>query len=343
MATNASSVKSIAVLGAGAIGCFVGGMLRADGHRVVFVGRPGTVETLETHGLTLTQLDGPEKTVAAGDLEASSKAEAIAGSDLVLVCVKSHDTEQAAEEIAEHCSSSTTIVSLQNGVANARVLGHHLGARPIAAGMVQFNVVVGGEGRFHRATEGGVIMKDTVATRALRDALNASGIVASVHSDMQAVLWTKLLLNLNNALNVLADVPLVEQLSDRSYRAVLAMMVDEALLALRTAHISPVPIGKIRPRAIPFALRLPNWAFARAARAMLAIDPQARSSMWEDLQAGRQPEVDYLNGAVVELAHQVGTAAPTNEIVIDLVKAAFEARQSPRLSGKDLLQQVQSS
>ena len=265
------------------------------------------------------------------------------GCDLVLVCVKSHDTERTAEQIAEHCSPTTTIVSLQNGVANARVLGSQLGARPIAAGMVQFNVVIGGEGRFHRATEGGVIMKDTVAARALRDALNDSGIAASVHSDMQAVLWTKLLLNLNNALNVLSDVPLVEQLADRSYRTVFASMVDEALLALRTAHISPVRIGKIRPRAIPFVLRLPNWAFARTASAMPAIDPQARSSMWEDLRAGRQPEVDYLNGAVVELARQVGTAAGTNEAVIGLVKSAFDAGQSPRLSGKDLLARVQGS
>lgn len=335
-------MRSIAVLGAGAIGCFVGGMLRAAGNQVVFIGRPGAVESLASHGLTLTQLDGPQRNIGPDQLEASTNAAAMAGCDLVLVCVKSHDTEQAARQIAEHCAQTATIVSLQNGVANARVLGSQLGARPIAAGMVQFNVVVGGEGRFHRATEGGVIMKDTVATRDLRDALNDSGIVASVHSDMQAVLWTKLLLNLNNALNVLSDVPLVEQLSDRSYRTVLALMVDEALLALRSAHISPVRIGKVRPRAIPFVLRLPNWAFTRTASAMLAIDPHARSSMWEDLQAGRQPEIDYLNGAVVDLARQVGTAARTNEIVIDLVKGAFRDGQSPRLSGKDLLTHVRA-
>ena len=111
-------------------------------------------------------------------------------------------------------------------------------------------------------------------------AQDASGISAEVHSDMQAVLWTKLLLNLNNALNVLSDVPLVEQLSDRSYRRVFASMVEEALVAMRTARISPVPIGRIRPRAIPYILRLPNWAFTLIARNLLAMDPSARSSMW---------------------------------------------------------------
>ena len=335
-------MRAIAVLGAGAIGCFVGGMLRAAGNQVVFVGRQGTVETLEKHGLTLTQLDGPKRTVNSDQLEATADAAVMAQCDLVLVCVKSHDTERAARQIAEHCSPATTIVSLQNGVANARVLGSFLGTRPIAAGMVQFNVVVGGEGRFHRATQGGVIMKDTIATRALRDALNASGISAEVHSDMQAVLWTKLLLNLNNALNVLSDVPLVEQLSDRSYRRVFASMVEEALVAMRTARISLVPIGRIRPRAIPYILRLPNWAFTLIAQNLLAMDPTARSSMWEDMQAGRQPEVDYLNGAVVDLANQVGTSARTNETVIELVKSAFEAGRSPRLSGTDLLKRVQA-
>jgi 2-dehydropantoate 2-reductase len=336
-------MNNIAILGAGAVGCFVGGKLRANGHRVVFVGRQSTVDTLQQNGLLLTQLDGPQSVVSAEEIEASVDAAIMADCELVLVCVKSQDTEDAARQIARHCAGDTTIVSLQNGVTNARVLARHLGARSIAAGMVGFNVVVGGEGRFHRATEGGIVMKDTVKTRALSDALGASGISAAVHSDMQSILWAKLLLNLNNALNVLSDVPLVEQLSDRSYRLVLALMVDEALTALKAARIRPAAFGKVRPRAIPFILRLPNWAFKRAASAMLAMDPHARSSMWEDLQAKRAPEVDYLNGAVAALAREVGTSAKTNDVVIGLVKSAFDEGRSPKLSGNVLLDTVRGS
>ncbi len=331
---------TIAVLGAGAIGCYVGGKLRAADHQIVFLGRPQTVADLREHGLVLSQMDGPETVIGADRIEATSDAAALADCELILVCVKSHDTEEAARDIAAHSTGNPTIVSLQNGVGNARVLGRHLGIRPIAAGCVQFNVVVGGAGRFHRATEGGIIVKDTPATRTLSADLSTAGIETTVHSDMQAILWTKLLLNLNNSLNALADVPIVEELSDRSYRLVLAQMVDEALSALNAAHIRPAVLGRVRPRAIPYVLRLPTWVFRRAARAMLAIDPQARSSMWEDLRAQRPSEVDFLNGAVVALAQETGTAAKTNEAVINLVREAFEAGRSPRLSGRDLLQMV---
>ncbi len=333
-------MKSIAVLGAGAIGCFVGGMLRAAGHEVVFIGRQKVVDALQNHGLTLLEMGRVSRSVEPQDLRATADSAAMADCDLILVCVKSRDTEAAARDVADHAPRTAMIVSLQNGVSNARVLGEQLGPRPIAAGMVQFNIVSEGQGRFYRATEGGVIMKDTPTTRTLRDALSTAGVPASVHSDMQAVLWTKLLLNLNNGLNVLSDVPLKQQLSDPSYRKVLAMMVDEALVALHAAHTTPARIGRVRPKAIPFVLRLPTWAFKHMASALMAIDPQARSSMWDDLQIGRPSEIDYLNGEVVRLANHVGTKAPTNEAVIGLVDEAFSAGKSPGLSGKDLLQRV---
>ncbi|MCR9134398.1 MAG: 2-dehydropantoate 2-reductase [Alphaproteobacteria bacterium] len=333
-------MQKVAILGSGAIGCYVGGKLHATGHAVTFLGRDRTVNDLRHNGLTLTQMDGPDTMISASDIEVTSDAAALSDHDIILVCVKSQDTESAASEIASHSTGKPTIVSLQNGVSNARVLGRHLGARPIAAGCVQFNVVVQGEGRFHRATEGGIIVKDTPATRQLANALNASGIETSVHSDMQAILWTKLLLNLNNALNTLADVPIVEQLSDRSYRLVLAHLVDEALSAMRAAHIKPAVLGKIRPRAIPYVLRMPTWLFKRAAHAMLAIDPKARSSMWEDLRAQRASEIDFLNGAVVALGRETQTGTRANEVVVDLVHEAFSSGQSPKLSGKALLEKI---
>lgn len=315
-------------------------MLRAAGQEVVFIGRPKTVDMLQKHGLSLIENGRKTHFVEPQKVTVTDDPAAMAESDMILVCVRSNDTEQVAAEIAQHTRRSATIVSLQNGVSNARVLGKHLGPRPIAAGMIQCNVVPEGEGRFNRATEGGVYLKDTAATRKLRDALIAAGVPATVHSNMQSVLWSKLLLNLNNGLNVLADVPLVQQLSDSSYRQILAMMVDEGLTALQAARMSPTRIGSIRPKVMPYVLRLPTWAFKRVAGALIAIDPKARSSMWDDLQIGRATEIDYFNGEVVRLAGQVGTTTPANETVIALVKEAFDAGRSPRLSGQDLLQQV---
>lgn len=335
-------MQTTAILGAGAIGCYVGGKLRAAGHPVVFLGRQKAVEDLHKNGLVLSQMDGPETVLKADEIEATSDAAVLSDCGLILVCVKSQDTEEAAREIAAHSTGKPTIVSLQNGVTNARVLGQHLGARPIAAGCVQFNVVVSGPGHFHRATEGGIIVKDTPKTRALSGNLSASGISTSVHSDMQAILWSKLLLNLNNGLNALADVPIADQLSDRSYRLVLAILMEEALSALKAAHIKPAMLGKIRPRVVPYVLRSPNWIFNRAASAMLAIDPHARSSMWEDLRAHRVSEIEYLNGAVVALGREAGTKSKANELVISLVQDAFKEGRSPKLSGAALLEMIRN-
>ncbi|MEX3008881.1 2-dehydropantoate 2-reductase [Hoeflea sp. TYP-13] len=338
----AADFGPIAVFGAGAIGCYVGGMLQAAGATVRYFGRERAVNTLGKHGLTLTRFDGSDVLVPADKIETSSDPSILSGCELILLCVKSQDTAEAAVDIAAHKKPSAKIISLQNGVENATTLASSLGEEVVLAGMVAFNVLSLGDGRFHKATEGEILLADSEETRRLVTFLMRTGTEAQTRTDMPEVLWGKLLLNLNNALNVLSNVPLVEQLSDRSYRAVLAEMVSEALEATSKAGIRPAPIGKVRPWLIPHILRLPDWLFMRVARSMLAMDPSARSSMWDDLQNGRAPEIDYLNGAVARLAAEVGTDAPVNRKVISLVKQAFKDGRSPRTSGADLLELVES-
>ncbi|MCY6380838.1 2-dehydropantoate 2-reductase [Hoeflea prorocentri] len=329
---------TIGVFGAGAIGCYVGGMLAASGLTVHFLGRESAVETLQQHGLTLTRFDGPQAGVPSSKLKISSDPAVISKCDLILFCVKSQSTPEAAVDLAPHLKSSAKVISLQNGVGNVKALEDALGAERVFAGMVPFNVLSSGEGRFHRATAGNILLADDPATRQLAQFLTAAGLTAETSSDMDAVLWGKLLLNLNNALNVLSDVPLVRQLSDRDYRTVLAAMVKEALVATSKAGIRPAAIGRVQPWLIPHILRLPDWLFMRVAQSMLAMDDKARSSMWDDLQKNRQPEIDYLNGAIVRLAEEMGTPAPVNRKVIELVKDAFGNGRSPALSGAALRQ-----
>lgn len=97
-------------------------------------------------------------------------------------------------------------------------------------------------------------------------------------------------------------------------------------MVLRTAGIRPAKVARVSPRLLPLLLRLPDGVFRRVAGAMLRIDPQARSSMWEDLQAGRRTEIDYLNGAVVSLAESIGCSAPANRHITAMVHAAQNRR-----------------
>jgi 2-dehydropantoate 2-reductase len=266
---------------------------------------------------------------------ATDPAAAFAEADIVLVTVKSGATAAMAALTAEHAPSGATVVSLQNGVGNVDVLLARLGAMGrVVPGMVPFNVVqTHGDGqaaRFHRATSGTIRIGPGAAD--LRKALDVAGAAVTEHRDMSGVLWGKLLLNLNNALNALSGVPLATQLADRRWRLILAAQISEALAVLKAAAIRPAHIEGVPSGAIPRILGLPDWLFRRVAKRMLAIDPEARSSMWEDLRARRTTEIDYLQGAILKLAQKSGARTPVTERIISLVKEAEAQRDgSPGL------------
>jgi 2-dehydropantoate 2-reductase len=154
-----------------------------------------------------------------------------------------------------------------------------------------------------------------------------------VMPDMLAVQWGKLLLNLNNPVNALSDLPLRDELMDRDYRRVLAALQTEALRALDAAGIVPAKVASAPPRWLPTILRLPDFLFKVVAARMLRIDPTARSSMWDDLQKGRTTEIDDLCGVVVRLAEQHGTVANANAQMLKRVQAH---RPGEKLGGAEM-------
>ena len=219
------------ILGAGAIGCYVGGRLAHAGQSVTLVGRPRVLDALAVHGLTVTDLEGFKGHVAPTALRlAPSLHEAGVGVDgdgagagddesgtVILLCVKGGGTEAAAREMAQVCKPGTTVVSLQNGVDNLARIHAHAPQMQALAGMVPYNVVMtAGSGAFrvHRATTGSLNIERTRDGSSLQIAslLNAAGLHALLSDNMRAVQWGKLLLNLNNPINALSDLPLQAQL-----------------------------------------------------------------------------------------------------------------------------------
>lgn len=334
----------IVVAGAGSIGCYVGGCLALAGRDVTLLLRPALAEGIARHGLRVSDLEGANRVLAPAAVKlATDPAAAFADADLILVTVKSGATAAMANLIAEHASTGATVVSLQNGVGNVDLLLARLGGMGrIVAGMVPFNVVqsLGSDGpvRFHRATSGTILIGAGV--EGLRAVLNVKGAKVAEHADMTRVLWSKLLLNLNNALNALSGMPLAAQIADRRWRLILARQICEALTVLKAADIKPARIEGVAPTMIPRILRLPDWLFRRVARRMLAIDPEARSSMWEDLDRRRPTEIDYLQGAVLALAGKHRLRMPVTEGIVRLVRQAESAKAgSPRL-GADVLERA---
>ena len=320
----------IGILGAGAIGCFVGGRLIHAGHDVVMVGRLG--EEIGKHGLTLTDFAGGRIELPPAKIRYVAGPEALAGLDATLVTVKSMATADAVRPLAS--IGGGTIVSFQNGVSNATRIRAVLPSREVLAGMVPFNVARPEPGHFHNGTSGALVLESRAGLEtALAAALRSAGFPVETRTDTEAVLWTKLLINLNNAVNALAGVPLREQLGNREYRRLMADCVREGMAAMRAGGLKPVRLGKMVPRIAPLVLSLPDWLFFRAASAMVKIDPHARSSMLDDLERGRATEIDYLNGEVVALGERTKTPTPINRAIVSLVRAAEQAKAgSPKLS-----------
>ncbi len=172
---------------------------------------------------------------------------------------------------------------------------------------------------------------------ALVRALADAGFEVEVPADIRGVQWSKLVMNLNNAVGALTDVPTPRLIFEAPYRRIVAAVVAEALRVMSAAGIHPSRLGAIPVALVPYVLRLPTALLKVVARAQLEMDPEARSSMWQDLDRRRTTEVDFLNGEIVRLAENARTRAPLNARIVELVKAAEQKKEgSPRLSAQAL-------
>jgi len=336
----------IGILGAGSIGCYVGGkLLAAEAAEVTLVGRARMQGEIAAHGLHVRGVEG-DALVPAERVRYSLDPAALAGHDVVLVAVKSAQTAEVAEQLAGLLDAETLVVSLQNGLRNAETLAEVLGEARVAPAIVGFNVVSLGAGVLHSGMSGPLVLErrpGPVFDR-LIDALTRTGLPVEVPDDIAPEQWTKLLVNLNNAISALSSAPTRELLLTPGYRRAIAAVVAEALGVLRAAGISPAPLRGVPIGWMPTVLRLPTPLVRLVTRAQMKVDPKARSSMWEDLTKGRPTEVDFLNGEIVRLAERVSAAAPMNRRIVELVHAAEESGAgSPRLSPEALWEQLTSS
>ncbi|MBD3662320.1 2-dehydropantoate 2-reductase [Sulfitobacter sp. TSTF-M16] len=315
----------IVVAGAGAIGCFVGGLLAAGGHRVTLLVRPRVRAEIRAHGLTLTDFSGLDRKMDADAFDLRDDPGCMGTADIVLVTVKSGATAEMGRLIAAHTDAQTRVISLQNGTENAQTLTRILPDHDVRAGMVPFNVVPLGQGCFHRATSGDIVIG--AGPGDLAKLLSVPHLALAQSDDIIALQWGKFLINLNNAVNALSGLTLREQLQDRRWRRLMADQMQEALGILRASGISPASTTPVPVGLVPWVLRLPTPLFTRVAAQMLTIDAQARTSMAHDLMAGRKTEIDVLQGQVVAMGKAAGKPTPINARVHELVKRAETAAE----------------
>jgi 2-dehydropantoate 2-reductase len=312
----------IVVLGAGSVGCFIGGAWAAAGLPVSFVGRPRIAHDIREHGLSLSDYSGWKTKL--DDLDYSCVPAPLGDADVILLTVKSGATAGAAREIAEHGREGAMVISFQNGISNVDFLRNALGDRfRIVRGMIPYNVAYLGDGRFHKGVAGAPLYaEDRPETRELAAQVIGGPAALKLSNDMTGIAWGKLLINLNNAINALSGRTLREEIQDRDYRRVFAAAMQEGLRILKRAGIKPAKVGAVGPTLLPYVIGSPDWLFNNVFIRKWKIDERARSSMSDDLKHGRKTEVDYINGELVAVAERVGTEAPINSKIVELIRRA---------------------
>ena len=307
-----------------------------------FVGRERFSKAIASGGLGVADHRGADIWLEPASVDYRTDPGAVSEAALVLVTVKAGDTADTGRLLANHIRPGTIVVSFQNGIGNEEVLSAALPGRTVLAGMVRFNVVQLPGPIFKQATQGALDVEENAALAPFLPAFGQAGLPLTQHSNFRPVQWGKLLLNLNNAVSGLSGLTLREELSQRAYRQCLAMAQREALVAMKAAGIRPARLTALPPALVPWLLNLPDWLFLRLAGSVLEVDPAARSSMIDALDAGRRTDVDWLNGEVVRLAERNGLPAPVNRRLVELVHEA-EGGARRRWSGSALIEELRSA
>ena len=308
------SEPKIAVLGAGALGSYFGARLARAGLDVTLIGRSGHVDAIKRDGLLLQSGDAEER-IAIG---ATTDMAALGGASVVLFCVKSLDTEDAAAKMAPHLAPDAIILSLQNGVDNAERIRLHVGNQVIpvlvyvganipAPGHVRHtggaHLIVGQLAEFRGRDAEGRLLDEIVAL------FTRAGLAVRISGDIEADLWTKLVMNCAyNAICALCSAPYGRMVASPEVVAVMREVVAEVVLVARAKGVE-LP-GDIADRAIKFADAM----------------PQTMSSTAQDIAKGKRTEIDHLNGYVARQGETLDIPTPVNCTLSALMKLLEQTR-----------------
>jgi 2-dehydropantoate 2-reductase len=300
------SFENVAVMGAGAVGCYFGAMLALAGAKVRLIGRRALVDAV-THGGLRFESIGFAKSIS---MAVTTDPDGVADASLVLFSVKSPDTEIAARAIAPHLAPDAVVLSLQNGVDNVERLRAHI-ANVVVPAVVYVAAEIPKPGVVRHKGRGDLVIGESGLLHAERNIaatlaayLAGANVPTRISDNIEGELWAKLILNCAyNAISALGRSPYGPMVAMPEVRQVMGEAVRE-IIALAKA------------KSVRIAIDDPVAAVFRLADSM----PEQISSTAQDLRRGRTTEIDYLNGYVVRECDARGLPAPVNRTLHALVK-----------------------
>jgi 2-dehydropantoate 2-reductase len=310
----------IAVVGAGALGCYFGAVLARAGLTVTLIGRQSHVDAINRDGLLFRSGDFEQRVPIA----ATTDIAAVNDAKLILLCVKSSDTEGAVAKMARHLQPGVPILSLQNGVDNAERIRLHT-ANPAIPVLVYVGANVPAPGSVQHTGGGHLVMGQTAETRndesrtrligEVAALFRAAGIAVKISEDLEVDLWTKLVMNCAyNAISALSGANYGQMVASAEVRGVMRDAVQEVV---RVAHAKNI--------------RLPG-NIVDAAMSLADAMPRTTSSTAQDIAKGKRTEIDHLNGYIVREGEMLGIPTPVNRTLTVLMKLLEQTRLNPKAS-----------
>ncbi|HEV2116074.1 MAG TPA: ketopantoate reductase family protein [Terriglobales bacterium] len=295
----------VAVMGAGAVGCYFGGMLARGGTPVTLIARPARAEAIQREGLFLdaVHFQGRVPVAASADLSVMKTAQ------IVLFCVKTVDTELAAKELRPHLAPEALVISLQNGVDNVERIRSASGIEAIP-GVVYVAAEMTAPARVKHSGRGDLILgegkqaKQSADLQAIAGMFERAGVPCRVSDQIAVEQWTKMVLNC--AYNAISAVGRANYGAIAHNTLVHQVMIQAITEAVAVARAAGVPMNDVDMYA----------AGSKLGDAM----SQATSSTAQDIVRGKPTEIDSLNGYIARRGKELGVATPVNQTLHALVK-----------------------
>ena len=298
----------MAVLGAGSLGCAMGGVLTEAGHEVWLINRHADrVAHLKRHGLVM-RVGGVDRTVA---VQTTTQPAEVGPVDLVIVLVKSFHTEEAIASAQALMGPETAVLSLQNGVGHEDILARHVGRERVLVGRTYVggsplgpgHVIAGYQGKDTHLGE----LDGTLSPRVQRiaQAFSEAGLQTQVSPDILGTIWDKLLINVaTGAITAITGLTYGQLYQRPELQALGVAAVTEAMAVARAQGI-----------ALSITDPLVAWTKAGA-----GLGHDFKTSMLQSIEKGSVTEIDYVNGAVVRIGESLGVPTPVNRTLLALVK-----------------------
>lgn len=299
----------IHILGAGSLGCAIGGTLAAAGSDVTLIARSREhVDAVNARGLVLRDAEGGERVV---NVAAAIGAHGLAPADLVIVLVKSFHTAAAIEGYKQALGANTIVMSLQNGLGHEEVLAQAVGRERLLAGKTYVGGVFLAPGVVRAGVKGKLTLigepEGGISERARRVAaeFERAGLKTTASDNISGVIWDKLLVNTaTGALSAITRLPYGPMYATPELEATAVAAVAEAMAVARAKGVT-----------LSIQQPIDAWRLAGA-----GLGPDFKASMLQSLEKGSVTEIDFINGAVVREGERLGVPTPVNRTLVACVK-----------------------